>query len=140
LYQSALSGHAAHASGSVDSVMAGLACGDTSPLAWRFLKETADDFVTIPDQAAIAAMSLLARGSARDIPVLAGESGAAGLAGLLQVARHAGQRVALGLGAQSWVLLVNTEGATAPDLYRELVRESAAAVTAAQARWLGAAT
>lgn len=35
LYQSALAGRAARATGSVDSVMAGLACGETSPLAWQ---------------------------------------------------------------------------------------------------------
>ena len=42
LYQSAIAGKAAKATGSVDSVMAGLACGETSPLAWKFLPESVD--------------------------------------------------------------------------------------------------
>jgi diaminopropionate ammonia-lyase len=43
---------------------------------------------------------------------------------------------ALGLDAQSRVLIINTEGATAPQVYAELVGESAAAVEARQAAWL----
>ena len=38
LLQSARLGRATHGSGSVDSVMAGLACGEASPLAWRVLE------------------------------------------------------------------------------------------------------
>ncbi|WP_158901769.1 diaminopropionate ammonia-lyase [Burkholderia sp. L27(2015)] len=135
LYQSALSGHAAHASGSTESVMAGLACGDTSPLAWRFLREAVDYFMTIPDEAAIVAMRCLADGASRDIPIIAGESGAAGLAGLMQVAKSAAHRATLGLGRQSQVLLLNTEGATAPILYGELVGKHADHVLAAQTQW-----
>ena len=47
LYQSAIRGTAARATGSIDSVMAGLACGEASPLAWRFLVSGADYFMTV---------------------------------------------------------------------------------------------
>lgn len=129
LLQSARSGHAARASGSVDSVMAGLACGETSPLAWRFLQPAVDAFITVSDGAAVQAMRTLAEGSAGDVPVLAGESGAAGLAGLIAAA---GQ---LSLDANARVLLLNTEGATAPGVYKSLTGRSASAVLAAQAAW-----
>ncbi|SDM35938.1 diaminopropionate ammonia-lyase [Franzmannia pantelleriensis] len=133
LYQSARAGKAAKATGSVDSVMAGLACGDTSWLAWKFLQPCVDFFMTIPDDEAVAAMRSLADSSEEDVPVVAGESGAAGLAGLVRLARDPMQ---VALNAESRVLLINTEGDTAPEVYRELVGESGASVMARQANWL----
>jgi diaminopropionate ammonia-lyase len=117
--------------------MAGLACGETSPLAWRFLHVLADVFMTIPDDAAIDAMRIFAEGSARDVPVVAGESGVAGLAGFIQVTGSAEDRATLGLDMESNVLLLNTEGATAPELYRQLTGLRADDVLEAQRRWLG---
>jgi diaminopropionate ammonia-lyase len=135
LYQSARHGRAAKASGSVDSVMAGLACGETSPLAWRFLQPIIDDFMTIADDDAVAAMRLLAAGGERDVPVVAGESGAAGLAGFAVLRNDDALSEAVGLDASSRVLLINTEGATAPSIYRQLVGETADSVLKRQAAW-----
>jgi N-carbamoyl-L-amino-acid hydrolase len=135
LLQSARSGHAARTSGSVDSVMAGLACGETSPLAWRFLQPAVDAFMTVDDDAAVQAMRTLAEGRAGDVPVLAGESGAAGLAGLFALLADRDAARQLGLDAHARVLLLNTEGATAPGVYESLTGQSADAVLAAQAAW-----
>ena len=132
LYQSALTGSPARATGTVDSVMAGLACGETSPLAWQFLVGAADHFMTIEDTAAVAAMRTLARGNDLDPPIISGESGAAGLAGLLEATRTGTTAEKLGLDATSAVLLINTEGATAPGVYEELVGESADSVLSRQ--------
>ena len=63
----------AKATGSVDSVMAGLACGETSPLAWKILAPCMDHFMTISDEDAIAAMSKLAAGTLADIPLVVGD-------------------------------------------------------------------
>lgn len=135
LMQSALQGRPARATGSVDSVMAGLACGETSPLAWRFLDPGIDHFMTVEDSAAIAAMRTLAAGSAQDVPIVAGESGAAGLAALQVLQSDPALAAQAGLDAQARVLLINSEGATAPQVYQELVGEAAASVAARQARW-----
>lgn len=128
LLQSALAGAPRAASGSVDSVMAGLACGEVSPLAWRFLETSVDVFMTITDAEAVAAMRSLARPTGGDVPILSGESGAAGFAAL----------PALGLGPTARVLLLNTEGATAPSLYASLAGVTPADVLSAQAGWLAA--
>lgn len=136
LYQSALQGRPASATGSVDSVMAGLACGETSPLAWRFLAPCIDFFMTISDDAAVSAMGSLARGSMTDIPILAGESGVAGLAALQQLANDPNAAQQIGLGPHARVLIINTEGATAPTVYAELVGETAPSVLARQRDWL----
>ena len=137
LLQSALAGRAAKATGSVDSVMAGLACGEASPLAWRFLQPSVDHFMTIADDQAVAAMRLLAEGSAHDIPIVAGESAVAGLAALQALRADAALSAQTGLDAQARVLIVNTEGATAPGVYEALVGERADAVRSRQAAWRG---
>lgn len=139
LYQSAICGIASKATGSVDSIMAGLACGETSPLAWRFLVGGADYFLTIQDYHAAQAMKQLATGSQNDVPIISGESGAAGLAGLivLRADEHAAAKV--GLSGDSRVLLISTEGATAPRDYKDIVGESADTVVSRQKAWLNAA-
>ena len=136
LYQSASKGRLAPASGSTDSVMAGLACGEASPLAWRILELGVDAFQTVSDEEAVRAMQLLATGSATDIPIVAGESGAAGLAGLAALCRNPSQAKTIGLDGASRVLLINTEGATAPSVYSELVHEPAKSVLRRQTAWL----
>jgi diaminopropionate ammonia-lyase len=136
LYQSAVQGTAAKATGSIDSVMAGLACGEASPLAWRFLEPGADFFMTVEDEDAVQAMQVLAQGNAIDPPIVSGESGAAGLAGLTCLMRDPDLAHQAGLGSHSSLLLISTEGATAPAAYRELVGESAEAILARQNAFL----
>ncbi|MFM2346346.1 MAG: hypothetical protein RL654_1099 [Pseudomonadota bacterium] len=138
LLQSARQGGPARATGSVDSVMAGLACGETSPLAWRFLAPAVDAFMTVSDAEAVEAMRTLAQAPCGDVPIVAGESAVAGLAALRRLAQAPQWREAVGLGAHSRVLLISTEGATAPGVYAELVGQPAEAVRAAQQRWLAA--
>ncbi|MEX3962882.1 diaminopropionate ammonia-lyase [Paraburkholderia sp. EG286B] len=140
LYQSAIAGRAAKATGSVDSVMAGLACGETSPLAWQILEPCVDNFMLIEDEDAVDAMRSLATGAAGDVPVVSGESGAAGLAGLAKLMREPELARAAGLDANSRVLLISTEGATAPGVYAELVGASAQTVAARRDAWLSQVT
>jgi len=112
LLASARAGKIAVAGGPLDTVMAGLACGEPSLLAWQELERAAFAFVAIPDAAAVGAMRTLAR-----LGVVSGESGAAGLAGFLQAAADPEP---LGLDPASRVLLFSTEGATDPALYARL--------------------
>ncbi len=132
LYQSAIIGAPANATGSVDSLMAGLACGETSPLAWQILQPCIDDFMTVSDESAAHAMRCLAYPTAHDIPIVSGESGAAGLAGLQTVLGDVAVAQSLGIDSTSRILLISTEGATAPSVYHECVGESADAVVARQ--------
>ena len=135
LLQSAIQGHPAKATGTVDSVMAGLACGETSPLAWRFLQPCVDAFMTIEDEQAIEAMRSLAQGSERDTPIVAGESGVAGLAALEWLRSDPQRSEQVGLTAESRVLIISTEGATAPREYTRLVGQSAEQVLQRQQAW-----
>lgn len=135
LLQSAIAGRASRATGGVDSVMAGLACGETSPLAWRFLQPAVDLFMTVSDAQAEEAMRTLASGAAGDVPVLSGESGAAGLAALAALMADPALAAQAGLGPDARVLLISTEGATAPGVYEAITGRSPASVLQAQAEW-----
>jgi diaminopropionate ammonia-lyase len=106
-----------------DSIMAGLNCGRPSIIAWPIVSTGIDAFIAIPDERAREAMRALAR-----IGIVAGETGAAGLAGLLELlsgSESARQREALGVDARSRALIIVTEGATDPTSYQHIVREGA---------------
>ena len=118
LLASAELGTLASVPGNLDTVMAGLACGEPSLLAWQELERGATAFMAVPDTAAIACMRLLAAEG-----IVSGESGVAGLAGFLLAAANPAARSTLGLGLDSRVLLFSTEGATDPALYTQLVGE-----------------
>jgi diaminopropionate ammonia-lyase len=130
LFESAAQGRAANIHGALDTMMAGLACGETSILAWEILEEGASDFLTVTDEAAAACMRLLGEGIDGDPPVVAGESAVAGLAGLLGAMARPELAQALALGASSRVLLFGSEGDTDPALYRQIVGKAADAVRA----------
>jgi threonine dehydratase len=92
--------------------------------------------MTVTDAQAEQAMRTLASGEAGDVPVLSGESGAAGLAALQVLAAGPAGRDTSGLGPDARVLLISTEGATAPGVYRALTGRSGEEVVAAQRQWL----
>jgi len=104
-----------------DSIMAGLNCGRVSTVAWPIVSTGIDAFIAISDERAREAMRALAR-----IGIVAGETGAAGLAGLIELltgSESARQREALGVNQHSCALIIVTEGATDPGSYRRIVRE-----------------
>ncbi|CAN7660873.1 diaminopropionate ammonia-lyase [Pararhizobium sp. LjRoot238] len=100
------------------TIMAMLECYTPSLVAWRILNASASAFVTVTEDQAKDAMRMLAF---RDQPVVSGESGAAGLAGYLAVARDPDARQKLGLDRNSRILVINTEGATDPATYEAIV-------------------
>lgn len=106
------------------TIMAGLRCGHVSLIAWPALAEAVDACVAIEDHYAEQAMQLLASPRGGDAAVQAGESGACGLATLLAILQDASLRPvreAAGVQAMSRILVLNTEGATDPQLYHRIV-------------------
>jgi diaminopropionate ammonia-lyase len=122
LYQSALNGRPTPAKGDLNTLMAGLSCGEVSRVAWPILDAGAEFFMTIQDDAAVECMRLLRRGELSNGSIIAGEAGVAGLAGLLSAVHDpAGEAMSrLRLDASSTVLLIGTEGATDPEIYEKL--------------------
>jgi diaminopropionate ammonia-lyase len=125
LFRSARAGRPTPSEGDLDTVMAGLSCAEISPLAWRILETGADHFMTIEDSAAIEAMRVLADGRHGDAPRVGGETGVAGLAGLMTACADPRHRLALALTDAAQVLVIGSEGDTDPEIYRKLVGRSA---------------
>jgi diaminopropionate ammonia-lyase len=94
-----------------DSIMSGLNCGIPNPLAWPLLERGIDAFIAVEDERARAGMRALAAEG-----IVAGECGAAGLAGLTALADRFGGD----LRARR-ALIISTEGATDPEAYRRII-------------------
>lgn len=122
LMASARAGTLTSVPGPHPSSMAGLNCGLPSELVWPIIAAGTDIFVGVADSDAERAMRLYA-----DNGIVAGESGAASLAGLLALTIDPAAAAAAGLSSETRVLLVNTEGATDPDNYRAVLAAGAAA-------------
>ncbi|MET3522948.1 diaminopropionate ammonia-lyase [Mesorhizobium abyssinicae] len=121
LYETAKAGHPIAIAHSKPTVMAMLECYEPSLVAWRVLSRIGDAFMTVDEAEAVSVMNRLARPSGDDPAIVSGESGGAGLAGLIRAAGDKKLRAALGLDAGSRVLIVNSEGATDPGRYADLV-------------------
>lgn len=112
--------------GDLDTIMAGLACGEPNPIAWRILWDCADVFLQCPDYVAAKGMRVYGVPLAGDPFIVSGESGAVTLGALLfamERPEYADLRDLLGLSRESQVLLINSEGNTDPDEFRRVVWE-----------------
>lgn len=121
LLRSARAGKPAASRGSLHTIMAGLSCREISPLAWEVVGAGAHAFMTVADEGVPGVMRAAAGGEMGP-PFEGGESGVAGLLGLIEVARDGERRRAIGLDERSRVLVFNTEGATDPGRYGRIVR------------------
>jgi diaminopropionate ammonia-lyase len=130
VYRSLEAGRPVVVGGDLDTVMAGLACGEVSELAWEILHGGANAAVALDDRYALDAMRMLARPSSGDPPVVAGETGGAGLGALLAARDYPEMGAVLELDARSRVLLLGSEGDTDPAIYRRVVGRTAQEVLA----------
>ena len=121
LQLSAKAGQIVAVKGELTTLMAGLACGEVSPLAWQILANGADDFMTLSEEAVADTMRLLAKGNGGDPAIEAGESAVPGLAVAIIARQQKLFSEALNLDARSKVLVIGTEGATDNELYKQLI-------------------
>ncbi len=115
---SAEAGGIVHVPGPHDSIMAGLNCGSPSVVAWPAVSRGVDLFVAIEDGWSRQAMRMLAGAG-----IVSGETGAAGLAGLLAALGEGGPGAHRELGPkdEARVLVFNCEGATDPGAYGRIL-------------------
>ncbi|MBF9018778.1 MULTISPECIES: diaminopropionate ammonia-lyase [unclassified Oceanispirochaeta] len=112
--------------GSLNTIMAGLACGEPSPIAWSILKDTADAFVVCPDYVAAKGMRIYATPLKGDSFIVSGESGAVTLGALVGILSQEGLqelKTLLKLDNKSQILLINTEGNTDPVQFKQIIWE-----------------
>lgn len=110
--------------GDLDTIMAGLACGDPSPIAWKILWPLADMFMQVPDYIAARGMRILATPLHDDALVISGESGAVTLGALYSLMTEdscSDARALLEINKNSQILFINTEGNTDPTLFRQII-------------------
>lgn len=117
-------GKAQRVEGDLETIMAGLACGDTNPIGWEMLKDNAFAFLACDNFMAADGVRILGNPLGDDSAVVAGESGSVG-AGLIYYMmtkdEFAPLRADFGLDKDSVVMIFNTEGATDPVNYREIL-------------------
>lgn len=110
--------------GDMNTIMAGLACGEPSTVSYRIINSYADAFVSCPDYVSAEGMRVLGNPMGDDRRVISGESGAVGAGLLREIMRNprlAELREKLGFGPDSRVLVISTEGDTDRDNYRRIV-------------------
>ena len=112
----------------MDTIMAGLACGEPCPLGWEILRDHADWFLTMPDRCAARAMRVLGNPLPGDAPIVSGESGAAGFGAVLALLTDPAleqEKKRLGLDENARILCFSTEGDTDRENYRRIVWDGA---------------
>ncbi len=110
--------------GDLDTIMAGLACGDPSPIAFDILSHNANFFLAVPDYVAARGMRILSCPLKGDPFVISGESGAVPLGALYSVLTEKGDeelRKKMKLDSSSHVFMINTEGNTDPKHFRQII-------------------
>lgn len=126
LYQSAIrrDGSYTTVGGDMQTLMAGLACGEPNITGWEILKNNATSFVSAPDHLAANGMRILAAPVGDDQRIVSGESGAVTTGVLYEIMTNDDYkelREGLKLDENSTVLLFSTEGDTDPDMYTDVV-------------------
>ena len=110
--------------GDMDTIMAGLACGEPNTIGWGVLKAYADHFLSVPDAAAAHGMRVLGNPLKGDERIISGESGAVTLGVVSQLMTGEGLsdiKESLKLDENSVVLCISTEGDTDFNRYRDIV-------------------
>lgn len=110
--------------GDMNTIMAGLACGEPCTIGWNVLRDYADNFVSMPDYVAAEGMRVLGNPLPGDERVISGESGAATLGFVAEVMRNESLdwlREQLKLDENSKILCFSTEGDTDRENYRRIV-------------------
>ena len=110
--------------GDMDTIMAGLACGEPCTIGWNILKDYADNFISCPDYTAAEGMRILGNPPKGDERVISGESGAATLGCVAEIMTNnnlAWMRQKLKLDENSRVLFFSTEGDTDKENYIDIV-------------------
>lgn len=114
--------------GDLQTIMAGLACGEPNTISWDILKNHSAFFVSCPDWVSAKGMRMLSAPIKGDPQVISGESGAVGMgliAALMTDPTDEELKNAIRLDENSSVLMFSTEGDTDPENYRKVVWDGA---------------
>lgn len=114
--------------GDMNTIMAGLACGEPCSIGWNVLRDYGDHFLSCPDYAAAQGMRILGNPASSDPKVVSGESGASAFGCVAEIMRDpelADIKKTLKLDETSRVLFFSTEGDTDKESYEAIVWDGA---------------
>ncbi|WP_375748767.1 diaminopropionate ammonia-lyase [Vibrio sp. HN007] len=124
IYRSGVTGNIVNVTDDLDTIMAGLACGEPCSIGWDILKANASGFMSCNDSLAATGMRVLANPIGNDPKVVSGESGAIGLGVLYTLATHPDAKNIMkqfGFDKNSTVFILSTEGNTDPVNYQNII-------------------
>lgn len=110
--------------GDMDTIMAGLACGEPCSIGWNILRDYADNFISCPDYVAANGMRILGNPPRGDERVISGESGAVTAGCVAEIMRNPeleDMKKALKLDENSRILCISSEGDTDEANYKAVV-------------------
>ena len=110
--------------GSMDSMMAGLCCGEPCTLGWDILKNVATAFISCDDSYAAHGMRILGKPLGNDPVIISGESGAVTAGVAVKVCENAEKKAELGIDENSRILVISTEGDTDRENYKRILSEA----------------
>ncbi|MBT9243769.1 diaminopropionate ammonia-lyase [Vibrio splendidus] len=124
IFRSGEKGEMVNVTGELNSIMAGLACGEPNPVTWPVLRDCSNYFISVDDSISANGMRVLGNPLRGDSQIISGESGAITLGLLYQLCREGADqatRDTLGLNEDATIMLFSTEGDTNQTRYRDIV-------------------
>ena len=104
-----------------ETIMGGMSCGDVSTVAWEILKNSANNCLTITDDAISTAIAMLAESKFSNEKIIAGECAVPGIIALISLFKNKEYMNKLNLNSNSKILLFGCEGLTDKAMYQKLL-------------------
>lgn len=111
-------------SGDMDTIMAGLACGEPNKIGYDVLINYSDNFVSCPDYVTAKGMRVMGNPIKNDKKIISGESGAVTLGLVTEIMSNKNLewlKKELKLDENSRILCFSTEGDTDKESYKDIV-------------------
>ena len=112
--------------GDLNTIMAGLACGEPCTIGWNVLHDHADHFISMSDNYAELGMRTLGLPLGNDQVIVSGESGAATIGFVTEILsnpEHKELKEALQLNEDSIIICISTEGDTDKENYKRILNQ-----------------
>lgn len=110
--------------GDMNTIMAGLACGEPCSIGYEVLRDYSDNFVSCPDYVSAKGMRVMGNPVENDKKIVSGESGAVTLGLVAEIMENKELqwlKEELKLDENSRILCFSTEGNTDKESYRDIV-------------------
>ncbi len=106
---------------SEETIMGGMSCGDVSTVAWKILKTSTNNCLTITDDAISTVVAMLAKAKLSNKKIIGGECAVPGIIALISLFKNKDYINKLDLNSDSKILLFGCEGLTDKKMYKKLL-------------------